>query len=104
MSVTTMSPFTSLREALERALVAEQALRSTREAHAVEDVFDAILIFQSKLKEALDNLDTLITDQVGMPPWTVLLAGHLIHSSVYDPPIIIPIEHVIHLDTLRRFP
>lgn len=52
---------------------------------------------------SLELLDLLITQRVGQAHWTVLLAGHLIHSN-RGRPVIIPIEKVTYLDNLRRFP
>ena len=52
---------------------------------------------------AISQLGSLISAHAGPPPWTVLVAGHLIFRWSSET-VIVPIESVVYLDNLRRFP
>jgi hypothetical protein len=98
--------------ALERSLRAEAELDRCQESLAANGCGDGprTALARENVERAREARETastelheLITATVSETPWTVLLAGHLVLSNNRTP-IIIPIEQVIHLDTLRRFP
>lgn len=104
--------YTELRDALEASLRTADAHERVKEicdfersAGAVSDTSeDCAAEWHAAKTTALSFLHRAISSHLGEERWTVLLAGHLIHSEENGPTIIIPIEKVIHLDSLRRFP
>lgn len=85
----------------------ERMLRNRKYSDPSEaEAFDAELaLIESRRGTLLGQLAVLITDAVGNPLWTVLVAGHLVQRHARSDEItIVPIEQVHHLDNLRRFP
>lgn len=105
--------YNELRDALEASLRAAEAHERAKEicdfdrcAGGAVPETNAISAaeWETTKATALALLDEMISSHLGEARWTVLLAGHLIHSTGDRLPIIIPIEKVTYLDNLRRFP
>jgi hypothetical protein len=104
-----------LRGLLEAVLRAEQNLSRAEEnylelrdditSEATAEWTRTLDSLREKKTRSLCNLDMALAAETGVVSGILLLAGHLIWLQVDSPTIVVtPVEKVVYLDNLRRFP